>query len=52
MLPLSHYDEKVFKRPSEYIPERWLREGTPDARPDLSATHPFVYLPFGFGARS
>lgn len=44
-------DEKHFKRSKEYIPERWLRS---NEMSDISAkhTHPFVYLPFGFGSRT
>ncbi|XP_025833175.1 probable cytochrome P450 12a5, mitochondrial isoform X2 [Agrilus planipennis] len=34
----------------EFIPERWLRTNTSET--SHKNTHPFVYLPFGFGARS
>lgn len=51
---------KYFSEPDEFIPERWLREkevtasaastsGCPVA---TKPSHPFAYLPFGFGARS
>lgn len=41
-------DQKYFKNPQQYIPERWIKgsdlyKGTSD---------PFIYLPFGFGPRS
>lgn len=52
---------KYFSQPDEFIPERWLREKDVDGS-DTSSTvgcpvatkpsHPFAYLPFGFGARS
>ncbi|CAH1264842.1 CYP27A1 [Branchiostoma lanceolatum] len=40
-------DPRLYKDPEEYRPERWLRgaEGYVD-------THPYAYLPFGFGTRS
>lgn len=45
-------DEHYFKRPNDYIPERFLKVSHPDARPDLGCTHPFSHIPFGFGPRS
>lgn len=42
-----HKDENHFKRPNEFIPERWLKENTPNACPESKASNPFVYLPFG-----
>ncbi|KAJ8724865.1 hypothetical protein PYW07_015823 [Mythimna separata] len=42
--------DKHYPRANEYIPERWLaKKGDPLYYGD---THPFVYGPFGFGARS
>ncbi|KAH8384894.1 hypothetical protein KR093_011823, partial [Drosophila rubida] len=50
-------DPKHFLQPDEFIPERWLRDGaTTDSAAGCPAatksSHPFAYLPFGFGARS
>ncbi|XP_075163577.1 putative cytochrome P450 12c1, mitochondrial [Haematobia irritans] len=47
------HDEKYFPKPSEYIPERWLRSGC-DGMDELSVknNNPFIFLPFGFGPRS
>ncbi|KAK3928157.1 putative cytochrome P450 12d1 proximal, mitochondrial, partial [Frankliniella fusca] len=39
-------DNAYFPRADEFLPERWLPEGA-----DLKATHPFTFLPFGFGPR-
>ncbi|KAG4080699.1 hypothetical protein HA402_013229 [Bradysia odoriphaga] len=44
-------DDKFVEQPNEYIPERFLKEsqgGCPNAK-DI---HPFLMLPFGFGARA
>ncbi|KAH8278976.1 hypothetical protein KR018_012091, partial [Drosophila ironensis] len=56
MIPLSLLSNDVyFPNASEFLPERWLR--TPkDAESkcpanDLRTKNPFVFLPFGFGAR-
>ncbi|KAL6261425.1 hypothetical protein P5V15_006519 [Pogonomyrmex californicus] len=38
-----------FPRPQEFIPERWLRD-TPEYSL-YKKTHPFVYMPFGYGVR-
>ncbi|XP_070157451.1 probable cytochrome P450 12b2, mitochondrial [Polyergus mexicanus] len=40
----------LFPRPQEYIPERWMRGNT--EFPSAQETHPFAYMPFGFGPRS
>lgn len=48
-------DEKFFPRPTEYLPERWLRSSTDESEgsvDDLKPRNPFVYFPFGFGVRS
>ncbi|ALC41760.1 Cyp12e1 [Drosophila busckii] len=49
-------NEQHFSQPEQFIPERWLREqpqsstaGCPAA---TKSSHPFAYLPFGFGPRS
>ncbi|XP_034248197.1 probable cytochrome P450 12a4, mitochondrial [Thrips palmi] len=39
-------NEAYFPRAGEFLPERWL----PGAD-DIKATHPFAFLPFGFGPR-
>lgn len=42
------HDEKYFKNPKQFIPERWIKGN------DLykGNSDPFIYLPFGFGPRS
>lgn len=40
------HNEAYFPRAKEFIPERWLPGGD-----DNKSTHPFAYLPFGFGPR-
>lgn len=45
---MTAVSEKYFKRPNEFIPERFLKV---EPLPELKATHPFAFLPFGFGAR-
>ncbi|XP_078595814.1 1,25-dihydroxyvitamin D(3) 24-hydroxylase, mitochondrial-like isoform X1 [Branchiostoma floridae x Branchiostoma japonicum] len=40
-------DPRLYKDPEEYRPERWLRGAE-----DYVDTHPYAYLPFGFGTRS
>lgn len=44
-------DERYFKHPKEFLPERWLKT---DKVNDLAAKYanPFVFLPFGFGPRT
>ncbi|XP_014679516.1 PREDICTED: cytochrome P450 27C1-like isoform X2 [Priapulus caudatus] len=41
-------DSNYFEDAGEFKPERWLR----DASGRKQETHPFAYLPFGFGTRS
>ena len=38
--------EEYFPRPSEFLPERWIK-----GDPLESHHHPFTLLPFGFGTR-
>ena len=42
--------EKHYPRVNEYIPERWVAKK--DDPLYYGNTHPFVYGPFGYGARS
>ena len=42
--------DKYFPQAQKYLPERWLKAGD-GSQPEAKATHPFVYLPFGFGPR-
>lgn len=37
---------EYFKDPEKFIPERWTRDGSMDS------VHPYLLLPFGFGART
>jgi len=37
---------EYFKDPEQFIPERWSRDGLMDN------VHPYLLLPFGFGART
>lgn len=43
----NQLDEKYFKKPNEFIPERWIKTNS-DCYEKLS--NQFAYLPFGFGA--
>ncbi|XP_052864320.1 cytochrome P450 CYP12A2-like [Anopheles cruzii] len=44
-------DDQFFHRASQFLPERWLNE-RPEGLPSAKDTNPFIFLPFGFGARS
>ncbi|KAI1891084.1 hypothetical protein AGOR_G00160260 [Albula goreensis] len=48
LITLCHYatsrDEKLFSRPDDFLPERWLRRD--------QGHHPYASLPFGVGKRS
>lgn len=47
----SHFtstSEQFFKRPNEFIPERYLKS---KPCPELQTQHPFAFLPFGYGPR-
>ena len=43
-------DEKYYRQADRFIPERWMK-GPNGEPPDSRQTHPFVYMPFGFGPR-
>jgi len=53
MLPmmLLHSHENQFPQANKFIPERWLKDYTDPQCPHAKDSHPFAYLPFGFGAR-
>lgn len=42
------HDEKYFKSPKQFLPERWIK-GSEHYKGN---SDPFIYLPFGFGPRS
>lgn len=44
-------DESYFGSPNEFVPERWLRRIENACPQSLKQSHPFSYLPFGYGAR-
>lgn len=46
-----HKDTEYFGSPEEFIPERWIRNQEEVCPHTLKQTHPFSYLPFGYGAR-
>ncbi|XP_067001961.2 probable cytochrome P450 49a1 [Anabrus simplex] len=39
-------DEQNFPQPTRFIPERWIKGSE-----EQQTAHPFVFIPFGFGAR-
>ena len=50
-------DDQHYPKAKQFIPERWLRPSketanTAECPLALKASSPFVYMPFGFGARS
>ncbi|XP_061196657.1 probable cytochrome P450 12d1 proximal, mitochondrial [Saccostrea echinata] len=47
-------DTRFYKHPHQYIPERFLRRDKTQSTLDeeVKHTHPFAFLPFGFGPRS
>lgn len=44
-------DENFVEQADEFIPERFLKEAQPGC-PNAKDIHPFIMLPFGFGARA
>ncbi len=44
-------NENFVEQADEFIPERFLKETQPGC-PSAKDLHPFLMLPFGFGARS
>lgn len=43
-------DEKYFEKADKFLPERWIRNEKGEV--GAKSTHPFVYMPFGFGPRT
>lgn len=52
-MQVIYKDKQYYERFAEFVPERWLRQlSEEDVCPhSLKQTHPFSFLPFGFGAR-
>lgn len=45
-------DGAYFGQPNDFIPERWLRRQAENVCPaSLKQSHPFSFLPFGYGVR-
>lgn len=54
MMGLMHMfkDAEYFAEPEMFFPERWIRNQVEEVCPrSLRQSHPFSYLPFGFGTR-
>lgn len=50
-------EERYFKEPEQFLPERWLKARNTCPHADQEARteeqiHPFVSLPFGYGRRT
>uniref|UniRef100_A0A182SG32 Cytochrome P450 n=1 Tax=Anopheles maculatus TaxID=74869 RepID=A0A182SG32_9DIPT len=47
-------DAEHFPQPEAFLPERWLQGAgsVTGTVPNAKEAHPFIFLPFGFGARS
>ena len=51
-LILSHFDDHHFPQAQKFIPERWLKNiNDSQCIQNYKSSHPFSYLPFGFGPR-
>jgi cytochrome P450 family 12 len=48
---LSYENEKNFEKPTEFIPERWIKSNQDPQCPHAKDAHPFSFLPFSFGPR-
>ncbi|XP_055698585.1 probable cytochrome P450 12a4, mitochondrial [Phlebotomus papatasi] len=49
---ITQMEDKYFDKPYEFKPERWIRPPNSKMTCPVNATsHPFSYLPFGFGIR-
>uniref|UniRef100_A0AAG5DB37 Cytochrome P450 n=1 Tax=Anopheles atroparvus TaxID=41427 RepID=A0AAG5DB37_ANOAO len=51
LTPVLQRDQTYFDQPEAFLPERWLTE-RPEGIQSAKDSHPFIFLPFGFGARS
>jgi cytochrome P450 family 12 len=49
---VTSQQEKHFAKSKEFIPERWMKDSTDPQCPHAKDSHPFSYLPFGFGSRA
>lgn len=49
---LLQNDEAYFNKADKFLPERWLKTGTYEEVESSKTSHPFIYMPFGFGPRS
>lgn len=49
---LLQRDENYFPQNKQFIPERWLKGNVSTECPSARNNNPFIYLPFGFGARA
>lgn len=52
---LLQRDEEHYQQNQKFLPERWLKNDSNGAHaqcPSARSANPFVYLPFGFGARA
>lgn len=50
-VPVIALQDQYFDKSQEYIPERWLKDTSNTECPVAKTSHPFAYLPFGFGSR-
>lgn len=50
ILMLSYKSDEYFDQAKHFVPERWLKNPAEQC-PLIKKSHPFAFLPFGFGAR-
>lgn len=48
---LSYQSDEHFDQAKQFLPERWLKNPS-ETCPMAKKTHPFAYVPFGFGVRT
>lgn len=53
LLGMQQIYKESFEKPEQFVPERWLRNPSEaDVCPhSMKQSHPFSYLPFGYGVR-